>query len=62
MKMRNNKGEVVAEQNVGITKEGNVVSNNTMYDNGRPVVQNIAVRDTLGNVRNESILGGKLLP
>ena len=62
MQMRNNKGDVVAEQNVGITKEGNVVSTNTMYDNGRPVVQNIAVRDTQGNVRSESILGGKLLP
>ncbi len=62
MQMRNNKGEVVAEQNVGITKEGNVVSTNTMYDNGQPVVQNISVRDTQGNVRSESILGGKLLP
>jgi hypothetical protein len=26
MQMRNNKGELVAEQNVGVTKEGNVVS------------------------------------
>jgi len=59
MQMRNNKGEVVAEQNVAITKEGNVVSTNTMYNNGR---QNISVRDTQGNVRSESILGGKLLP
>jgi hypothetical protein len=62
MQMRNNKGEVVAEQNVGITKDGNVVSTNTMYDNGRPVVQNIAVRDNQGNVRTESVIGGKLLP
>jgi hypothetical protein len=59
MQMRNNKGEVVAEQNVAITKEGNVVSTNTMYNNGR---QNISVRDTQGNGRSESILGGKLLP
>ena len=62
MQMRNNKGEVVAEQNVGITKEGNVVSTQTMYSNGQPIVQNISVRDNQGNVRTESIIGGKLLP
>jgi purine nucleoside permease len=62
MQMRNNKGEVVAEQNVGITKEGSVVSTQTMYSNGQPIVQNISVRDNQGNVRTESIFGGKLLP
>jgi hypothetical protein len=62
MQMKNNRGEVVAEQSVGITKDGSTISVNTMYDNGRPVVQNIGVRDTQGNVRSESILGGKLLP
>jgi hypothetical protein len=60
--MFNSKGEVVAEQNVAITKEGNVVSTSTMYDNGRPVIQNVSVRDDQGNVREESILNGKLLP
>lgn len=62
MKMYDNSGNVVAEQNVTITKEGATITTNTMYDNGRPVIQNIAVRDNQGNVRTESITGGKLLP
>ncbi len=62
MQMKNSKGEVVAEQNVAVTKEGATISTNTMYQNGRPIVQNIAVRDNQGNVRTETIVDGKLLP
>ncbi|PSH04773.1 MAG: hypothetical protein CXZ00_05215 [Acidobacteria bacterium] len=62
MQTRNSKGEVVAEQNVSITKDGTVVSVNTMFDHGKPVSQTIAVRDDSGNVRTETVLGGKLLP
>ena len=62
MQMKNSRGEVVAEQNVGVTKEGSVVSTQTTYSNGRPIVQNIAVRDNQGNVKTEIIIGGKLLP
>jgi hypothetical protein len=62
MQMRDNKGQVVAEQNVGVTKEGSIVSTQTTYWNGRPVMQNIAVRDDKGDVRGETIIGGKLLP
>jgi hypothetical protein len=62
MIMRNSKGEVVAEQNVSVTKEGTVVSTQTTYSNGRPVSQTIGVRDDKGNVKTESIIGGKLLP
>jgi hypothetical protein len=60
--MFNNKGEVVAEQNVVVTKDGSVASTNTMYDNGRAIVQNISVRDQQSNVRTETVVGGKLLP
>jgi hypothetical protein len=62
MQMKNNQGQVVAEQNVSVTKEGNVVSVNTMFDRGRVVSQTIGVRDDNGNVRTESVLDGKLLP
>ena len=45
MLIRNNDGEVVGEMNVSITQEGTVIRTNTMYQNGRPVMQNFSVRD-----------------
>ena len=62
MVTRNNKGEVVNEINVSITQDGTVVRTNTMYNNGRPVVQNISVRDSQGTVRTTNVIGGKILP
>jgi hypothetical protein len=59
---RNNKGEIVNEMNTTITQEGTVIRTNTMYNNGRPVAQNISVRDTEGKVRTTNVLGGKILP
>ncbi len=59
---RNNKGEIVSEINTTITQEGTVIRTNTMYNNGRPVAQNISVRDTEGKVRTTNVLGGKILP
>jgi hypothetical protein len=59
---RNNKGEVVNEINVSITHKGTVIRTNTMYNNGRPVVQNISVRDSQGTVRTTNVIGGKILP
>ena len=48
MLIRNNDGEIVGEMNVSITQEGTVIRTNTMYQNGRPVTQNISIRDTQG--------------
>lgn len=62
MKMYDNAGNVVAEQNVGITKDGTTVATNTMYDAGRPVAQNISVTDLHGNAHSQTVLNGKLLP
>jgi len=62
MVTRNNKGEVVNEINVAITQEGTVIRTNTMYNNGRPLVQNISVRDSQGTVRTTNVIGGKILP
>ena len=50
MLTRNNNGEVVNEMNVSITQDGTVIRTNTMYSNGRPVVQNISVRDSQGDL------------
>ena len=62
MLIRNNNGEVVGEMNVSITQEGTVIRTNTMYSNGRPVVQNISIRDSQGSVRTTNVIGGKILP
>ena len=62
MKMYDNAGNVVAEQNVGVTKEGTTIVTNTMYDAGRVVAQRIFVADLKGNSRSETVLNGRLLP
>ena len=62
MLIRNNDGEVSGEMNVSITQDGTVIRTNTMYQNGRPVTQNISIRDSQGSVRTTNIIGGKILP
>jgi hypothetical protein len=62
MLIRNNKGEVVAEMNMSITEEGEVINTNTLYNDGRPVTQNISIRDSQGKVRTTNVIGGKILP
>ena len=62
MLIRNNDGEVAGEMNVSITQDGTVIRTNTLYQNGRPVTQNISIRDSQGSVRTTNIIGGKILP
>ena len=62
MLSRNSKGEITGEINTAITQQGTVITTNTMYNNGRPVAQNISVRDTEGKVHTTNIIGGKILP
>jgi len=62
MLIRNNDGEIVGEMNVSITQDGTVIRTNTMYRNGRPITQNISIRDTQGGVRTTNVIGGKILP
>jgi hypothetical protein len=62
MLIRNNDGEIAGEMNVSITQDGTVIRTNTMYQNGRPVTQNISIRDTQGGVRTTNVIGGKILP
>lgn len=62
MLIRNNDGEVAGEMNVSITQDGTVIRTNTLYQNGRPVTQNISIRDSQGSVRTTNVIGGKIRP
>jgi hypothetical protein len=62
MLIRNNKGDVVGEMNRSVTQDGTVINTNTLYSDGRPVTQNISIRDSHGAVRTTNVIGGKLLP
>ena len=62
MLSRNNQGEVIGEINTSFTDKGEKIVTNTIYNNGRPVAQNISVRDNEGEVRTTNIIGGKILP
>jgi hypothetical protein len=62
MLIRNNDGEVAGEMNVSITQDGTVIRTNTLYQNGRPVTQNISARDSQGSLRTTNVIGGKILP
>jgi hypothetical protein len=62
MLISNNKGEVVGEMTSSITQDGTVIITNTLYNNGRPVTQNISTRDSQGSVRTTNVIGGKILP
>ena len=61
MLSRNNKGEITRELKTIITQEGSVITTNTLYNNGRPVSQNISIRDSQGGVHTKNVFG-KLLP
>jgi hypothetical protein len=62
MLIRNNKREVVGEMNMSITQDATVINTNTLYNDGRPVTQNISMRDNQGKVRTLNVIGGKILP
>lgn len=65
MVTRNNKGEVVGEINTLLTPDGGLIVTNTLYDPtqaGRVVVQHVSSKDRQGNVKNQNVLGGKILP
>ena len=62
MLIRNNDGAVAGEMNVSITQDGTVIRTNTLYQNGRPVTQNISARDSQGSLRTTNVIGGKILP
>ena len=62
MLIRDNQGNIIGEINTSITGDGKVVTANTVYDDGRPVSQNISIRYSQGRVETTDILGNKILP
>ena len=63
MQIRNNRGELIGEINVIIRPGEGVITTNTIYSStGRVLTQNITTRDNHGNVKTETVYGGKLLP
>jgi hypothetical protein len=62
MLIRNNKGKVGGEMNMSITQDGTVINTNTLYNDERPVTQNVSIRDNQGKVRTTNVIGGKILP
>ena len=62
MKIFNNKRELIGEI-MTIVKPGEaVITTNTVYSGDRVVTQQISTRDNAGNVRTETVYGGKVLP
>lgn len=61
MQIRNNRGELIGEINTIIRSDG-VTTTNTVYSGDRVVTQNISTRDNAGNVKTETVYGGKVLP
>ena len=62
MLIHNNDGEIIGETNTMYSREGAVIQTNTTHSSGCPVVQNVTVRDTQGNVHTTNVIGGKILP
>lgn len=64
MKTYDNSGKLCGEINHSRTANGTSVTTNTVYNtyNGRPVNQNITVREPTGKVGVTNIINGKVLP
>jgi hypothetical protein len=62
MLIRDNDGEIIGEMNTIYSREGTVIRTNTSHSSGCPIIQNVTVRDTQGNVRTANVIGGKVLP
>jgi len=62
MQIRNNKGELVGEINTLIRPGQGVIITNTTYSCERVIAQNVSTRDDAGNVKTETVYGGKVLP
>jgi hypothetical protein len=64
MKSYDNNGKLVGEINHSRTADGTSITSNTVHNtyNGRPVSQNITVREPNGKVTVTNLINGKLLP
>jgi len=57
-----NSGRKIGEINVIIQPGGGVITTNTVHSGDRVITQNISTRDNAGNVKTETVYGGKILP
>jgi hypothetical protein len=58
-----NSDRKIGELNVIIRPGGHhYQTSNTVYSGERVITQNISTRDNAGNVRTETVYGGKVLP
>jgi uncharacterized protein YvpB len=57
-----NSGKKISEINVIIRPGEGVIISNTIYSGDRVITQNISTRDNAGNVKSETVYGGKVLP
>jgi hypothetical protein len=62
VKTYDNNGKLIGEMNTIFAQDGSVVRTNTTQTTGCPIVQNVTVRDTEGNIRTTNVIGGKILP
>jgi hypothetical protein len=63
MKIHNNRGELIAEINTGLTEDGERFTTNTIYGQaGNVVMQHISIRDNQGKVFSTNVIGTKILP
>ena len=62
MEIRNNRGELIGEINTIIRPGEGVITTNTICSGDRVIAQNISTRDNAGNVKTETVYGGKVLP
>ena len=57
-----NSGKKIGEINAIIRRGEGVVITNTVHSGERVIAQNISTRDNAGNVKTETVCGGKVLP
>ena len=63
MKIHNNRGELIAEINTGLTQDGERFITNTIYGQaGNVVMQHISIRNNEGKLFSTNIIGAKILP
>ena len=61
MKTYDNSGKLIGEINTIVRPGEDVITTNTVYSGDRVVTQNISTRNNAGNVRTETVYGGKVL-
>jgi hypothetical protein len=62
MKTYDNSGNLIGEINTIIRPGAGITTASTVYFGERVITQHISTRDNAGNVKTETVYGGKVLP